>query len=450
MSVFRRKRSVRVAGKRKPVERRDTIYSYDFEIDGERYRGSTGLTDKADAEEWEAAEKKRIRRRNRGVAQDAPSQSMPIHDWAAEYLDIKAEREMVMGPIVAQLAVVLRFFGARPLPEPGVTIEDDAPYHDLTLVDVINDPYWIHRFDQWIRSRDVNWQTRNHYRSRVSDLYEVAGELAYRLRTGVMFNPFKGMHREKKRKTVRTVLTAEEVARWIAEAPAHARTALAIGMLAPKLRRASILALDFKKHIRYGTATFPRPRAIVVHEHKTDDDTGRPQVYPIVRQLARILIATWRRNQEAYPGSTGVVLYYGRQVKDIEESIRTAARAAGLTYGRYGGVTFHSLRHIASSLFAKMDTNAFKQLDLMGWTDLRTPLYYTHTDGESLRVEAERLSAQMPVAAAMASTLPPVWVKGGRKLAGELATQRPGSKRFLRAQRENEKGSKIERKRKNA
>lgn len=446
MTVFRRKRTAKI-GRRK-IARRESLYSYDFEIDGQRYRGSTGLEDKADAEEWEQKEKKRIRRRNRGVAQDDPEQSMPMQEWAEEYTTIKQARGCAMGPIVAQLSVCLRFFGARPTLGTVSVIEDDAPYHDLTLGDVILDPYWVHRFDQWIRSRDVGWQTRNHYRSRMSDLYAVGSELVYRQRTGVTLNPFAGMIREPKKKRQPVGLTPAQLTSWIAHASHHARVAIALGALAPKLRRASIMALDFHEHIRYASPSFPRPRAIVIDEHKTDGQTGAPQVYPITRQLARVLIDAWRRNQARYPGATRVVLYRGKPVKDVEESVRAAALAAGLTWGRYGGITFHSLRHVASSMFARMDTNVFKHLRLMGWSDLRTPMYYTHVDAEPLREEAERLSAQFPIEHAV--TAAHTRAKAHRPMVGTLATSRPGSKRYVEAQRDAAKQSKMGRKRKNA
>jgi len=53
------------------------------------------------------------------------------------------------------------------------------------------------------------------------------------------------------------------------------RLAVTIAALAPKLRRASVLALTWQEHVD------PDLRFITVHRHKTVGTLRRPQVVPI-------------------------------------------------------------------------------------------------------------------------------------------------------------------------
>jgi hypothetical protein len=158
---------------------------------------------------------------------------------------------------------VLRFWGAKPSGKnpknPAIAGE---PYHDLRLGDPITDPSWIVRFEEWMDARGVAGQTKNQYRSTIRQMYQLALQPKWRVKTGVQTNPMDGIYRDRPGAREVTV-TPEELRAILQHASYHLRLALAIGALAPKLRLGNILALEWGVHVDRAM------QFITVRQHKT-------------------------------------------------------------------------------------------------------------------------------------------------------------------------------------
>jgi hypothetical protein len=173
-----------------------------------------------------------------------PEDTPRFQDWAEVYFKHASKHMTRPERVDDLLRVVLRFWGARPIREHGkIRIVEGEPYHDLRLGDVVADPYWIVRFEDWMEARGVASQTKNQYRSVVSQMFKLAASPPYRKRTGILTNPFAGIGRDRTVERTTTV-TVEELRRWLADASYHIRLALAIAALAPKLRLHNVLALS--------------------------------------------------------------------------------------------------------------------------------------------------------------------------------------------------------------
>ena len=242
------------------------------------------------------------------------------------------------------------------------------------------------KFEEWMHARGIGPQTRNHYRSVMSRMYRAAMLPRFRKQTGVMQNPFAGTPRDITTERIVTV-TVDELRRWVQQAAYHVKLAVALGALAPKLRLANILALSFDDHIDSDL------RFITVADHKTDRH-GRPLVTPIVKQLRSILED--RRRRHPHPR---VVLYRGGPVTTIRDGVRLAAERANLHYGRdSGGITFHTLRHVARTEMAALGITETKRSEAMGHADLATTQKYTHLRPVHQIETLERVSRRIPLA----------------------------------------------------
>jgi integrase len=377
---------------------RRRTFTYDFVYQGRRYRGNTFQEERLNAELMEAQLKLRLRKERGGIAEPPPSPALAA--WAGVYythcelLQQRTGRPKRLDRIDEQLRVVLRFFGARPTaaddplqPREG----EEAPFHDCTLEDLVTEPDWLIKFDEWIDRRNVAGSTRNHYYTTMSRLYAVAMLPKYRKQTGVTTNPFTGIPRARQ-VTRKVVLTPALLTAWLGAMSFHTRLAVAIAALAPKLRLRNILALERARHIDAGVTR------ITVHEHKSDVATGEPLIVPISDQLRDILRYAF---EQMRPGTTHVVQYRGAAVVSIRGSLIAAARDAGIPYGRFtaGGVTFHTLRHTASTLLAKLGVNPWIHRDALGHQELTTTDGYTHLQIEEQRQAHEQLAAALPIAA---------------------------------------------------
>lgn len=341
-------------------------YRYDFWFDGRRYVANTKQTRRDAALYVEGQARDRARAQAGSVPLRA-RESPAFQEWAEIYYDQIAARLRAPEHVRDILRVILRFFGRRPESSAGrVGSKPCEPYHDLRLLDPVQDPAWILRFETWMQARAIAPQTRNHYRSVVSRLYRLAASVQFRALTGVTANPWVGVARDPvARRTV--VLTAEMLRAWIAASPPHVRLALTIAALAPKLRLANILRL------RWGDEVDLVAGFIVVSHHKTAARTGHPLAVPVSRSLRRVL--------EAYRGQDGsaVIQYRGRPVRSIRRALRAAAARAGVRYGRdRAGVTFHTVRHAMATLLAELAVPEASRMAVMGHTDLSTTMYYTH------------------------------------------------------------------------
>lgn len=377
MSVYRRVRG----GVESP------IYSYEFEYDGRRYRGSTNqITPKA-AEAFERREKDRVRQGLAGLLVLKPSQSPRIQDFAPRYLDIKAEKLRDMTSRKKVLIGALKYFGAKPRPDSTVRIDPKAPYNDLRLGDVAADPKILDNFERWMKATGIGPSRRNHFRSVMSDMYRVASRPALRLETGVTWNPFAGVEREP---TPRRHVAANpaELRKWIKHAPYHCALALAIGALAPKLRLRNILDLQWSQ------VNFKK-RMLRIDAHKTVGHTGKPLVVAMSSGLEELLKRARKRQPK---NATYVVTYRGEPVTSIIDGVRAAAKAAKIPYGlKKNGVTFHSLRNTAATLMKRSKIPADDRQHAMGHTTLAMTQSYEVLDVDDERPAMEALALALPL-----------------------------------------------------
>lgn len=374
--------------------KRQKTYRYKFRYAGRWHRGNTYQEREGDARLVEAKKKLELRQRRGGIAPPAPAPSFT--EWAGVYYGwvTKRRRPPVRRPerIDELLRVVLRFWGARPADpasrrhaQPG----EEAPFHDLTLQDPIDDASWILEWEEWMDRRGIAGGTRNHYNTVLSRLYYVALLPEYRHLAGVLQNPFAGRPRDR-RVTRKVALTPALVLQWLAAMSYHARLAVSIAALAPKFRLKNILELEWGEHIA------PDWTTITVWNHKTVDHTGAPLVSPISAQLRAILQDARAR----HPRQARVITYRGKPVASIRGAIRAAALDVGIPYGRYapGGVTFHTMRHTAATVLARLKVNPWLGRDVIGQDKLETTEGYTHLELEEQRPVLEQLSDAFPIA----------------------------------------------------
>lgn len=368
----------------RPPDRK--TYRFDFEFHHRRYVGTTGCILKRDAEAHEADLKQRLRARASGLPV-GPSASPRFTEWAETYYTYASKRVTRPERLDELLRVVLRFWGRKPGPRSAVPAVEGEPYHDLRLADPILAPEWILKFEAWIDARGSRAQTRNHYRSILSRMYRVALLPQFRASTGVMMNPFAGIPRDPTPERTVTI-SVPQLRAWLKAASPHVRTAIAIAALAPQLRLQDVLRLRWADHLD------PDYHYLTIHAHKTAARTGRPQVLPISAQLKALL-----QHLRAHTASRWVVTYHGLPVTGIRHGVASAAKAAGLTYGRdrEGGVTFHTLRHSMASLMAELGLPESQRKEVMGHADLATTQKYTHLRPEHLKKPIERLSKAVPL-----------------------------------------------------
>jgi len=360
-------------------------YEYDFWFRGRRYRGSTHQIRKDLADAVESDLKRRLREQVAGVPM-APSDTPRFQDFAETYYERASKRVARPERIDDLLRVVLRFWGAKPEREHGkIKIVAGEPYHDLCLGDVVADPYWLVKFEDWLEARGAAGQTKNQYRSVISQMFRLASSPAYRKRTGILTNPLAGIERDPQNRRTTTVTTSELRA-WLSYASYHIRLALAIAALAPKLRLANVLALEWARHLDRDL------RYITVHQHKTQHTSGEPLVVPISEQLRTILRNARRRNRGKY-----VVAYRGRPIGSIRGGLEGAAKRAGLHYSRWDGITFHTLRHSMATLLAELGEPEAVRKEVMGHARIETTQIYTHLRPAHQVGAHERLSAATPI-----------------------------------------------------
>lgn len=398
-----------------------TIYKYDFWFKGERHRESTGQRIKADAERIEWREKERLAQAAQGIAPVDPTDkpaSPLMQDWAnvtlAHKMSDSTEQRRLKRPdlLETNLRVALRFFGSLPAdpkhhPRPG----EDAPFHNLTLADPIDDPEWVQRFEDWMSVRRkvlprrrtdapeapprygalISGSQKNSLRSAISDLYRVGMLARYRAKSGVTSNPWEHIARSRTRRR-KMKLTLDQLRAWFQEAAPHLKIALAIGALAPALRGHNILDLQWERDLDAEWTT------ITVSHHKRDE-RGEPIVVPVKPQLRAILDIAWHHRRAApdAPHVSYVVHYRGERIKSLKTALRAAARRANVPYGLADGTTFHTLRHFASTVLAKKKVSESERKAASGHADIRTVQIYTHLAGTDADDALAILSASTPL-----------------------------------------------------
>lgn len=340
-------------------------FRYDFRWKGRRYTGNTDQLTKEDADLVEADIKKRLRQQAWGIAPIDRFRTPSFTEWAGHYYERQATRVTRPDLQLRTLRMVLAFWGTKPTKEPPV---EGGPYHNLRLADPIADPEWIEKFERWMETRRISGSTKNSYRSALCGMYKLAMRPAWRKRTNVTANPFAGIERDAGRSRSVTV-TVEELQAWIVAASVHVRLALAIAALAPKLRKASILALRWDRHFD------PALTFITTDQHKTIRSSGQPQVVPIDPQL-RAILEPFREAAKA-ARTPYVITFRGKPVKDIKTAVKGSAGRAGLVYGRHA-VSFHTVRHTMATMLAELGVPEKQRQMVMGHAELATTQRYTH------------------------------------------------------------------------
>lgn len=367
-------------------------WRYDFWWKGERHTGSTELTTQQEAEDYEAAYRRRLRRRAAGLEPAGPEDTPRFVEWAKVTLEYATKRKKLKRPeqFAINLRMILGFWGARPTKAEPI---EGAPYHDLRLGHPIADPELLEQFETWMDARGISGARKNHYRSACSQMYRVALRPTHRKRSQVRENPFAHVERDRVRKRIR-IFTARQLRGVITVAAWHIRIALAIGGLAPKLRLRNVLDLRWTDHVAADLSQIVDP------DHKTDQETGLPLVVQVSPELRKVLEIAKTHRRGAY-----VVHYRGQHIADIKtglkRAVQTAARALedpALVWGRAKGVTYHSLRHTMATELTRMGVTPLLRDRLMGWNDPSTGRIYTHLVASDESAPLEQLGVRMPLA----------------------------------------------------
>lgn len=387
------------------VYKRGNVWWNNFTYHGIRDNRSTGQLTKDAAEAVERQRKDEARQRAHGVAIAPKVESPTFADWSEIYYADAAKRLTRPDRVEHLVRGLLRFFGPRPSkhPVPG------APYHNLRLSDVVDRPSWLLEWEAWLnepkpatfgKGDKHAWsgQTKNQYRSTLSRMFALACKPQWRELTGVQTNPCIGQDRDPPRRRTVT-LSKADVSAILEHASYHLRLAIAIALLTPKLREGDILRLRFDRNFSSDFSW------LTVHGHKTERHTGRPLAAYVPKQLREILKAAKARARKdqwviSYPNRPSE--YRGQAVSSLRGAVRGAVERAAetrphLQYGRAAGVTFHTLRHSASTMLAELDVPLQKHRSMMGHERIETTLWYTHLRPTDEAVPAELLSKALPI-----------------------------------------------------
>lgn len=386
------------------VYKRGGVFWTEFAYRGVRHRQSTGQIDRDAALAVERQLKDAARQQAHGVAIRPPAPTPEFQWWAEVYYEDARRRGLNLERIGHLVTSVLHFFGLKPTDQTKVS--PDAPYHNLRLGDLIDDPSWFLKWETWLaepkrdpldktgkRTRLWSGQTKNQRRSTLSQLYELATKPAHRGVTGITTNPCVGIDRDQ-RVGRQAVLSRDDIMAIVEQSSYHLRLAIAIALLTPKLRESDILALEFDRDF---SGDF---RWLTVHGHKTERLTGQPLVAHVPEQLREILQDAKRR-----AGRRQRVITYQRQpISELRGAVRGAVERAAktrphLVYGRATdrGITFHTLRHSAATLLAELAVPLQQHQKMLGHRRIETTLLYTHLRPTAEIGPSEQLSQALPL-----------------------------------------------------
>lgn len=395
--------------------KRGRIYHYEFRVHNVIYRKSTGQIHRDDAAEVEAAAQREVRRQAAGLPPLHPV-TPSFSAWAETCYAVK--RMKLRRPDVYErtLRSVLAFWGARPTGRNPVA---GGVYHDLRLSDPITDPTKIQAFEQWMAARGIAGSTRNSYWSCLSGMYRLALRPRYRQQTGVSVNPFLDVDRARPNRR-RISLAPEDLRAWVQHAAPHARLAIIIGALAPKLRLDQVLALDFATH-------FDRDlRYITFSSYKgLDSHGGDPQITAIGDELREVLLELRR----ARPGVTRLITWRGKPVKAIKRAAQSAAKSAGLPWGVQGGITFHVLRKAFASEAALLGLSEVLVSLTLDHRDPRTTRqHYTHVEAAKQKPVMDQMAAHFALKQSALDAVG-ILVRGDTTREAKTLAKRRGSKK---------------------
>lgn len=367
-------------------------WRYDFWLFNERHTYPRTFESEREATDAEAELRRSLRRQRAGLEPLEPIEkplSPRFTEIAGAYCTYAKDEQLVsrMDALMNTLFVILQFFGAKPADEKKV--REGAPYHDLRLQDPIDDPEWILKFETWLKRRGIAGATKNRYRSACSRLYWFAMLPEHRKASGITFNPFRGIRRDKEFARD-VVLTPKQIRAIMAASPPHLRLAIVIASLAPKLRLSNILQL------KWDTGFDAELTTIRIQQHKTHGHTRKPMIAPISEQLRRVLLVAKTRRQKKRPWVIHFRAKRRQPIKSITKALIKACADAGVTYGRAkNGATFHTIRHSAATLLAQLGVSEGLRKDVMGHLSIQTTQGYTHLNPIHERAPLEQLSQQL-------------------------------------------------------
>lgn len=110
---------------------------------------------------------------------------------------------------------------------------------------------------------------------------------------------------------------------------------------------------------------------ILVRKTKADRERFVP-MNPTVKQL---LLTLRRTSDHVFPNPKT-----GAKLNDIKTGFRGASRRAGIINFR-----FHDLRHTAATRMAEGGADAFTIMEILGHSDIRTTVIYTHARIKAMR-----------------------------------------------------------------
>jgi integrase len=380
-------------------------YRYDFIFKGRRYTSSTGLSDPADAEAFEAQLKRTLRRRAAGLEAEGAKDTPRFSDWAAVTLKWQATRKGIKRADAAEntLRMILAFWGAKPRRAEPV---EGGVYRDLRLGHPIERPELIGEFEDWMTTRKLSGSRKNHYRSACSMLYRVALLPENRRRSGVRENPFAHVLRDRVRRRT-AVPEVDQIVTWLETAPVPVAIGVGLALLSPALRLGNVVELRRDQ--------VARDLSVLTVPHKTDRETGLPLSIAISPGLRRVLARVY----EQYPKDRFIVplpamrrrLEGGSKKGDrywqFFRLVKTSIKAAGLPYGRrhQNGITFHTLRHAVQTWLARWKVSkAHRQRALAHETSAMTD-WYEHLGGADMGPTMNLIDRRLPVAAVLEKRL---------------------------------------------
>jgi len=193
-------------------------------------------------------------------------------------------------------------------------------------------------------------------------------------------SPFKGIRlfseAEYKRERV---LSHREQAKLYKEAAPHLKPII-ICALMTAMRKSEILGLQWK-------SVNLVKREIIVQA--TSAKSGKSRTIPINDTLFKELVKLKRMNGK----SNGYVFLYKdpgtgkmRPVKSVKRAFMSACKRANIK-----NLTFHDLRHVASSLMIERGASLVTVQALLGHSHLQTTEIYLHSDMKQLRKAVELL-----------------------------------------------------------
>lgn len=173
------------------------------------------------------------------------------------------------------------------------------------------------------------------------------------------------------------ILSPQEFGRLMQHLPRHAKDMLATGFYTG-MRRGEIASLTWDK-------VDMKKRVIRLEAADTKD--REPRTIPICDPLYDILKDIPRAIHDSH-----VFLFQGEPVTEIKRTLKTACKAAGITYGRFekDGFIFHDLRHSFNTYMRKAGVPESVIMEITGHSTREMFDRYNRIDEDDTRKAVEQ------------------------------------------------------------